>query len=146
MFGIYLLINIQVLFLFVLWYMLFYIFESEIVNCWVMSNSLWHSMDCGLPKVLCLWDFPGKNTGVGSHFLLQGIFLTQRSNLLSYIAGNSLPSKPPGKPFYWDIIHILIILLTYNLYTCHTFKWQFSVYWCIRGIVQTCPESILEDV
>ena len=24
---------------------------------------------------------PGKNTGVGCHFLLQGIFLTQRSNL-----------------------------------------------------------------
>ena len=26
------------------------------------------------------WDFPGKNTGVGWHFLLQGIFLTQGSN------------------------------------------------------------------
>ena len=26
-------------------------------------------------------DFSGKNTGVGCHFLLQGIFLTQRSNL-----------------------------------------------------------------
>ena len=25
--------------------------------------------------------FPGKNTGVGSHFLLQGFFLTQGSNL-----------------------------------------------------------------
>jgi len=28
----------------------------------------------------CPWDFPGKNTGVGCHFLLQGIFLTQGSN------------------------------------------------------------------
>ena len=27
--------------------------------------------------LFCPWDFPGKNTGVGSHFLLQGIFLTQ---------------------------------------------------------------------
>ena len=27
------------------------------------------------------WDSPGKNTGVGCHFLLQGIFLTQESNL-----------------------------------------------------------------
>ena len=27
-----------------------------------------------------LWDFPGKNTRVGCHFLLQGIFLTQGSN------------------------------------------------------------------
>jgi len=26
---------------------------------------------------LCLWDFPGKNTGVGSHSLLQGIFPIQ---------------------------------------------------------------------
>ena len=27
------------------------------------------------------WDFPGKNTGVGCHALLQGIFLTQGLNL-----------------------------------------------------------------
>ena len=26
--------------------------------------------------LLCLWNFPGKNTGVGCHSLLQGIFLT----------------------------------------------------------------------
>ena len=28
-------------------------------------------------RLLCPWDFPSKNTGVGCHFLLQGIFLTQ---------------------------------------------------------------------
>ncbi|KAB0361993.1 hypothetical protein FD754_006149 [Muntiacus muntjak] len=33
------------------------------------------------PRLLCPWDFPGKNTGVGGHFLLQGIFLTQGSSL-----------------------------------------------------------------
>ena len=27
-------------------------------------------------RLLCPWDSPGKNTGVGCHFLLQGIFLT----------------------------------------------------------------------
>ena len=32
-------------------------------------------------RLLSTWDFPGKNTAVDSHFLLQGIFLTQRSNL-----------------------------------------------------------------
>ena len=31
-------------------------------------------------RLLCLWDFPGKKTGVGCHVLLQGIFLTQGSN------------------------------------------------------------------
>jgi len=30
---------------------------------------------------LCPWDSPGKNTGVGCHALLQGIFLTQGLNL-----------------------------------------------------------------
>ena len=43
----------------------------------VMSDSL--QPDGLYPaKLLCPWDFPGKNTGVGSYFLLQGIFPTQR--------------------------------------------------------------------
>ena len=32
-------------------------------------------------RFLCPWDSPGKNTGVGCHFLLQGIFPTQELNL-----------------------------------------------------------------
>ena len=31
-------------------------------------------------RFLCLWNFPGKSTGVGCHFLLQGIFPTKGSN------------------------------------------------------------------
>ena len=44
-------------------------------------------------------DSPGKNTGVGCHFLLQGMFLTQGLNscLLLWQAG-SLPTELPGKP------------------------------------------------
>ena len=44
-----------------------------------MSNSL---RPHGLypTTLLCLCDFPGKSTGVGCHFLLQGIFPTQGSN------------------------------------------------------------------
>ena len=40
--------------------------------------TLCNPMDHRLP---CPWDHPDKNTGMGCHFLLQGIFLTQRSNL-----------------------------------------------------------------
>ena len=32
-------------------------------------------------RLLCAWDFPGKNTGLFRHFLPQGIFPTQGSNL-----------------------------------------------------------------
>jgi len=31
--------------------------------------------------LLCPWNFPGKNTGVGCHFVPKGIFLTQGLNL-----------------------------------------------------------------
>ena len=31
-------------------------------------------------RLLCPWDFPGKNTGVGCHVFLQGIFPTQGLN------------------------------------------------------------------
>ena len=45
-------------------------------------------------RFLCPWDFPGKNTGVDCHFLLQGIFPTQGSNLclLHQQVGSSLLS------------------------------------------------------
>ena len=31
-------------------------------------------------RILCPWDFPGKDTGVGCHFLLHGVFPTQGLN------------------------------------------------------------------
>ena len=34
-----------------------------------------------LPRLLCPWNFPDKNTEVGCHFLLQGVFPIQGSNL-----------------------------------------------------------------
>ena len=32
-------------------------------------------------RLLCPWDSPGKSTGAGCHFLLQGVFPFQGSNL-----------------------------------------------------------------
>ena len=53
---------------------------------------------------LCPWNSAGKNTGVGCHFLLQGIFPTQGSNphllhLLHWQAGSLLLSQR-GSPRY----------------------------------------------
>ena len=46
--------------------------------------------------LLCPWDFPAKNTGVGCHFPLQGIFPTQGSNTALQV--DSLPLSHWGKP------------------------------------------------
>ena len=54
-------------------------------------------------RLLCPWDSPGKNTGVGCHFLLQGIFPTQESNPglphCRQTQADALTSEPPGKLF-----------------------------------------------
>ena len=48
-------------------------------------------------RLLCPLDFPLKNTGVGCHFLLQGIFLTQGSNPhLLHWQTDSLPWSHQG--------------------------------------------------
>ena len=63
-------------------------------------------------RLLCHWGFPGKNTGMGCHFLLQGIFPTQRLNPgLLALQAESLPSKQPKsshqKFFFKNHIEIL---------------------------------------
>ena len=69
--------------------------------CTQVSNSLRpHGLQPA--RLLCPWDTPGKNTGVGCYALLQGIFPTQGSNLcllcVLYWQADSLPLAPPGKP------------------------------------------------
>ena len=51
-------------------------------------------------QALLPWDFPGKNTGVGSYFLLQVLFPTQglNSHLLHWQVG-SLQLSHLGSPF-----------------------------------------------
>ena len=56
-----------------------FVLESESESCSVVSDSLTHGL--WPSRLLCSWNSPGKNTGVGSHSFLQEIFLTQRSNL-----------------------------------------------------------------
>ena len=59
-------------------------------------------MDCMQPaRLLCQWDFPGKNTGVCCHFFLQGIFPIQGSlNLhLLHWQAVSLPLSHQESPY-----------------------------------------------
>ena len=51
----------------------------------------------------CPWDSPGKNTGVGCHFLLQGNLPNPGLEPVSLVCllhwqASSLPLVPPGKP------------------------------------------------
>ena len=72
------------------------------MNCAVLSHSV--MADSATPwtavhQAVCPWNSPDKNTIVGCHFLLQGIFLTQGANpSLLHWQMASLPLVLPGKP------------------------------------------------
>ena len=56
--------------------------SALLLLCLVVQScpTLCDTMDCSLPGSSVHRDSPGKNTGVGCHDLLKGIFLTQGSN------------------------------------------------------------------
>ena len=91
--------------------------------------------------LLCPWDFPIKNIGVGCHALLQGLFLTQGSNqspfcLLHWQTG-SIPLVPPGKPSdtlhftqcYMSIKYISVKKHKKNPQNHPSFLFQFLMRW-----------------
>ena len=64
---------------------------SDFVILWTVARQTPLSMEV-----------PREDTGVGCHFLLQGIFPTQGLNLrLLHWQADSLPLAPPGKPQEW---------------------------------------------
>ena len=73
-------------------------FRHSVVSDFLMTHGL-------LPaRIFCPWAFPGKNTGVGCHFLLQGIFLTQGPNpSLLHWQADSLLLVPPEQPTFQSV-------------------------------------------
>ena len=68
-------------------------------------------------RLLCPWDFPGKNIGLGCHFLLQGIFSPRDSSMDSCIGRQIL--------FHWATREALtfmyrIVLIWKKIVATHT--------------------------
>ena len=94
----------------------------------VTSDFLWPHGLCS-PSLLCLWDFPGKNTGGGCHFFLQGIFSTQGSNLClhcqadSYWTTREVPTWRAHMCSHLSLELLSVSFLVYLYWVC-----QISVY------------------
>ena len=71
----------------------------------VVSDSC-DPVDGSTPDSSVHGDFPGKNTGVGCHALLQRIFPIQGLNpgLSPTLQAYSVPSEPPGQPSTWLVL------------------------------------------
>ena len=75
-----------------------------VLSCSVLSVSLWPIV-LQPTRLLCPWDFSDKNTGVGCHFLLQGIFPTSdwtSSPVSPALQAYSLPLNHQRSPKYTD--------------------------------------------
>ena len=74
-------------------------------------------MGCSPPGSSFLSCPPGKNTGVGCHSLLQGIFQTQGSNMVYRIAGASFTvwATREAHPPLQEFNHVLLQLLIFNI-------------------------------
>ena len=93
-----------------------------------MLSRFRHVRLCAIPWTIAhqappSWDSPDKNTAVGCHTLLQGVFPTQGLNpcllqVLHWQAG-SLALAPPGKPHVGRgfIYKIMMICITVQSYT-----------------------------
>ena len=80
-----------------LWRILGELHDLFVLSCDQLFETPWTVTH----QVLCPWDSSGKNPGVGCHFLLQEIFLTQGSNLcllgLLHWQADSLPLSHWGR-------------------------------------------------
>ena len=68
-------------------------------------------------RLLCPWDSPGKNTGVGCRALHQGIFPTQGSNLglmSPALASRFFTTRATWKPLPQSIIHTIVMMIITN--------------------------------
>ena len=83
-------------------------------------------------RLLCQWNFPGKNTGVGYHFLLQGIFPIQglNSRLLHWQA-DSLPLTPLGSS-KWSESESGSVVSDSQMSILNPCYWKFS------SVAQSC--------
>ena len=67
-------------------------------KCELLSHVQLDPMDCSPPGSTFHEDSPGKNTGVGCHFLLGDLPNLGIEHRSPGLQADSLPSEPPGKP------------------------------------------------
>ena len=75
-----------------------YLIRTSVCPQWCLTLS--DRVDCSCQAPLSM-DFPGKNTGVGCHSLLQGIWDLSGPGTKSespVLAGRFFTTEPPGKP------------------------------------------------
>ena len=98
--------------------------ETRAQSCLTLCNP----MDCSPPGFSVHGDSSGRNTGVGCHTLLQGIFQPRNQTPVSCIAGRSLMSEQSKQESFNLKNPLAKLFLTSVVQSLkHYFKWLFWV-------------------
>ena len=113
-----------------------------------MSDSMWpHRWQP--TRLHCLWDSPGKNTGVGCHFLLQCMKVKSESEVAESFTtfSDTMDCSPPGssvrgisqaRVLEWGAIKLATFIFKHpGLFYVHiTFRFYLSIdYFCINAYI-----------
>ena len=88
------------------------------------------------------WEFPGKNTGVDGHILLQGIFLTQGSNLC-------FPCLLHCRRILYSSVVVAhgLSLFSFNVHiTLKRVPYRRHVVSCRQHVVGSCPHPLIWQI
>ena len=111
----------------------------------VVSNSLW-PLRLWLSRHLYPWNSSSKNTEVGCHFLLQGIFLTWNQIWVSHIAGKFFTIWATREALWISfslsnwlfLLQSLRLVLFVPIKSSSTVLFQFSLVQ-FSSVAQSCP-------
>ena len=100
---------------------------------------------CDPTRLLCPWDSPGKNTGVGCRALLQGNLPNPGTEPRSpAFQADSSSSEPPEKPYH--TVHLKLIQWCMQLIKLENFSKKLHVSQkkdCLSDPQQSCPNHFL---
>ena len=119
---------------------LFYLWACSVTE---LCLTLCDPTDCSLPGSSVHGIFSGKNTGVGCHFLLQGIFLTQGLNpcLLCLLNCRQILSLLN----HHGSTHSSLLPCSYLLIFFLNFCWHIvALQCCVSSAVQLCRGYVLD--
>ena len=113
--------------------------------------TLCNPVDCS-PPGLCPWNSPSRNTGVGCHALLQGIFPTQGSHLhlLQCVTRSpgekkvmQMKSTGPSLEQTFTVLEIFFLCTPFSyLFPLLPSSWEVS---CLPGIFLLCTQDLLHS-
>ena len=96
-------------------------------------------MDCSPPRLLCLWGFPGKNTGVDCHFFLQGNLPDPGIEFTSVESPAQTGRFFTTGPFR-QTLYPLLKMLGFSI-SSHLLNKLSTIKWC-HSLLPTCQFSL----